>query len=144
MNNKELIGSGIKKIRKHLGFKQKDFAKSLNISGGFLSEIECGKKNPGIEILNTLVDKYQINISYLFTGKGSYFIHPEKESTNETEENKYVPSDEMELLEEMEWYIEHIPVARFALLEFFKNYLYEKKGMIEEEVEKYLKKQKEK
>ena len=144
MTNNKLIGSGIKTIRKHLGFKQKDFAKSLNISGGFLSEIECGKKNPSMDVLNALVDKFQINVSYLFTGKGNYFIHPEKERANDSEGDEYIPPDEMELLDEMSWYIDHIPVARFAVLEFFKTYLYNKRGMIEKEVERYLKKKKNK
>ncbi len=141
--NKELIGNGIKKIRQYLGLKQKNLAEILDISGGYLSEIECGKKNPGIEILNKLVDKYQVNISYLFTGNGSYFIHPGKENSNEPAANDKEISDEKKLSEEMKWYIEHIPVVRFALIEFFKSYLYDKRGMIEEEVEKFRKKNKE-
>jgi transcriptional regulator with XRE-family HTH domain len=134
---RELIGHGIKRIRRYMGLKQIDLAESLNISSGYLSEIECGKKNPGIEILNKLVDKYKVNISYLFTGKGSYFIHTGKESSNEPYTNKKEISEEKGLLEEMKWYIKNIAVVRFALIGFFKNYLYEKRGMIKEEVEKY-------
>ncbi len=142
MNN-ELLGTGIKKIRQYLGLKQKDLAKILDISGGYLSELECGKKNPGIDVLNKLVEKYQVNISYLFTGNGSFFIPTGKETLDETETNIKEISAGNELLEEMNWYIENIPLVRFALIEFFKSYLYDKRGLIEEEVEKFREKNKE-
>ena len=90
-----------------------------------------------------MVDKYQVNISYLFTGKGNYFIHPGKESSNEPAANEKEMPDDKKISEEMKWYIDHIPVVRFALIEFFKSYLFEKRGMIEEELEKFRKKNKE-
>jgi hypothetical protein len=42
------------------------------------------------------------------------------------------------MLEEMLWYIERIPVVGYAVFEFFKSYMYEKRGMIEEEVKKII------
>jgi transcriptional regulator with XRE-family HTH domain len=145
MNDYKLKGERLKKIRQHMGIKQQDFAYSLNISGGYLSELEKGKKKPGIEILNKLSNKYFVNIAYLFTGKGTLFLRPEDLQKPEHEiepESKLKPQavgDDIKILEEMEWYIKHIPVVRFALIDFFKNYLYEKRGMIEEEVKKYRK-----
>ncbi len=139
MNNNKLKGECLKNIRLQMGIKQQDFAQSLNISGGYLSELEKGKKKPGINILNKLSDKYFVNIAYLFTGKGSYFIQPEEEQKPEPESKTQSVGDDMKIIEEMEWYIKNIPIVRFALIEFFKNYLYEKRGMIEEEVEKYRK-----
>ncbi|MCX6582948.1 MAG: hypothetical protein NT166_22455 [Candidatus Aminicenantes bacterium] len=43
-----------------------------------------------------------------------------------------------EMLDEMLWYIDRIPVIGYAVFEFFKSYMYEKRGMIEVEVKKIL------
>jgi transcriptional regulator with XRE-family HTH domain len=139
MKNNKLKGQRLRKIRKHLGIKQHDFAQSLDITGGYLSEIETGKKKPGIEILNKLINRYYVNIAYLFTGKGSYFIQPEKEQPFESESKQPSIGDDIKILKEMQWYIDNIPVVRYAIIEFFKSYLYDKRGMIEQEVEKFKK-----
>ena len=137
MKSNPLKGQHLKKIRKHLGIKQEDFAKGLDITGGYLSEIETGKKKPSFNILNKLVDRYYVNISYLFTGKGSYFIQPGKDQPPVPEANHPSIRDDMKIIKEMQWYIDNIPVVRYAILEFFKSYLFNNRDMINEEVETF-------
>lgn len=45
--------------------------------------------------------------------------------------------EEADLLEELSWYLKHIPIVRFAVLKFFQSYLFNKKGMIDKEIKKY-------
>ncbi|MCP4153961.1 MAG: helix-turn-helix transcriptional regulator [bacterium] len=138
--DRNLKGTRIKQIRKHLGLNQKVFAKKLAITNSYLSEIESGKKKPGVEVLNKLVEKFQINVSFIFTGVGNFFLKPEENknplfSIDKANYKNKCSSEELEILKEMFWYIENISVVRFAMVEYFKFYLYNKKGMIEEEVD---------
>jgi transcriptional regulator with XRE-family HTH domain len=136
MTNKEIIGKGITNIRRKLGLKQKGLAAALDISNGYLSEIEAGKKNPGIEILDKLFVNYNVNVTYLFTGKGDMFIHQEKEAAQKKSESPVnVTAEVLDYINELKWYLDNIPVVRFALLEFFKSYLFGKRDMIEHELE---------
>ncbi len=70
------IGGRIKQTRKALNLKQKDFAQELNISVSSLSEIETGKYKAGIELLEKLVKKYNVNLHFVITGEGDMFIPP--------------------------------------------------------------------
>lgn len=120
-----------------MGINQRQFAKSLDISSGYLSEIEAGKKNPGIEVLNKLFETYNVNISFLFTGEGDLFVDPQKKEIFMPGKKNTVILEEADLLEELSWYLKHIPIVRFAVLEFFQSYLFNKKGMIDKEIKKY-------
>jgi transcriptional regulator with XRE-family HTH domain len=120
-----------------MGVNQRQFAKILDISSGYLSEIEAGKKNPGIEVLNKLFETYSVNISYLFSGEGDLFIDPQKKETYLPGQKNTGILQEADLLEELHWYLKHIPIVRFAVLEFFQSYLFNKKGMIDKEIKKY-------
>jgi SOS-response transcriptional repressor LexA len=69
------LNNRIKQIRKALKLSQKDFANLLKISQGFLSEIEHGKKQPGMDLLQSL-KRYDISIDWLLTGKGEMYDKP--------------------------------------------------------------------
>ncbi len=141
--NPELIvfGRRLKDIRRKLDIPQKDFAEKLEMSGSFLSEVEKGKAKPGYEFLKSLIIKFNINLLYLFTGEGPLFLGEitEPESTGlriEITENK-------EIFEEMFWYFTNVPAVKYAVLEFFKHYLFDHNEMIEFELKKLKKKDKE-
>ena len=131
------LGDRIKEIRRELRLSQKTFAQALEISSSYMSEIESGKKNPGFEVLNRLTDKYNVNLSYLFTGEGDFFIQHQKEKIIEIKKKKLDFNGADQLIEEMLWYMEHVPVVKYAVIEFFKSYLFEKRAMIQEELEEY-------
>ena len=105
-----------------------------------MSEIEAGKKNPGIDVLEKLHHLYNVNISYLFTGEGDLFIQPwEKEKKEPKTPASKELSDEMILTRKMMWHVMNIPVVRYAMLEAFSTYMYEKGDMVEKYVEDFLK-----
>jgi transcriptional regulator with XRE-family HTH domain len=128
-----------KTIREHLGLKQKEFAETLGIAGGYISEIEAGKKNPGIDVLEKLHRLHNVNISYLFTGEGDLFIQPGEEKKKEpAPPAAKEPSDEMTMARKLIWHVMNIPVVRYAMLEAFSTHMYEKGDMVEKYVEAFL------
>lgn len=85
----KVIGSRIKEIRKKLGFFQDDFAKSLIVSPATLSEVENGKTKAGFDILYNLVAVHNVNLDYVFFGKGDLFKPAESpDSSNDTDSPK--------------------------------------------------------
>ena len=130
----------MKTIREHLGLKQIEFAQTLGIASGYISEIEAGKKNPGIDVLEKLHRLYNVNISFLFTGEGDLFIQPGEEKKKEpAPPASQELSDEMTMTRKMMWHVMNIPVVRYAMLEAFSTYMFEKGDMVEKYVEDFLK-----
>ncbi|PIO48676.1 MAG: hypothetical protein CMR00_03145 [[Chlorobium] sp. 445] len=67
------IGVRLKEARLSMHYSQQHFANRLNTSTGFISEIESGKKLPGVQLLHSLWRNFNINTNWLLTGKGSMF-----------------------------------------------------------------------
>ncbi|WP_127593844.1 helix-turn-helix domain-containing protein [Paenibacillus lautus] len=65
------IGYRIKRIRKENNLNQSQFAKSIGISQGNLSEIEMGNSNPSAETLISIRAQYNVNFNWLLTGVDS-------------------------------------------------------------------------
>lgn len=68
-----LIGKNISLIRKDKSLTVDSFAKRLNFSKGFVSEIESGKKMPGGQFFSSLKQIFNININWLLTGQGEMY-----------------------------------------------------------------------
>ena len=139
MENKEFIGSRLKDIRKYLRLTQKELAEKLDISDGYISDIEKGKKKPGRDLLEKLIERFNVNISYLFEGKGEYFYKSGQDQNEDTKPPSliYNIGDVTQIEEEMKWAIDNIPVVKFALIEYYLSYLFKNQGMVKNEVEKY-------
>ncbi|WP_419792028.1 helix-turn-helix transcriptional regulator [Staphylococcus chromogenes] len=73
------IGDNIKKIRKEKGMKQTDFAKLLNISQSYLSDLENGRKNISIDTANQIAKKLNVTMGYLTSGNKMYSDLSDKE-----------------------------------------------------------------
>ncbi|MFK8010318.1 MAG: helix-turn-helix domain-containing protein [Saprospiraceae bacterium] len=78
------IGSAIKKIRLKKNIKQVTLAKESGISVSYLSEIENGKKNPDVRIINQISDALSIPVSFL------YFAAFEKNELNIVEKRIFI------------------------------------------------------
>lgn len=124
------FGQRVRKVRKYLRISQKEFAVHLNISNTYLSEIESGKFRPGFEFFVNMVTKFDVNIKYLVTGEGDFFIDTEKNSKKYYGENS-------EHIEEMLRDFEHIPMVKYAVLEFYYGYKISKKDIIEAAIEEF-------
>jgi transcriptional regulator with XRE-family HTH domain len=137
MLDKKLMGTRIKEIRKHLRLTQKELAKKVEISDGCISDIEKGKKNPGIKVLEKLFERFNVNISYIFEGKGDFLSKTEKEKTTKPESIIKNIGDVKQNVAEMKWAIDNIPVVKFALLENYLIYLIKNQYFIKDDVERY-------
>ncbi len=60
-----MIGETLKKLRKQRGLSQKALADKSGINQGFISEIENGKKSPGIDTLKSLSQTLEVPIGAL-------------------------------------------------------------------------------
>lgn len=74
-----------KEIRENLKISQKDLAKKLNINDPqAIKNIESGRvKNIKLNILEKLVEDFNVNLDYLILGKGDIF----KKNSNSNQEN---------------------------------------------------------
>jgi len=135
MNAEELIefGKRVKEIRRFLHISQKDFAAKIGISGNYLFEIESGRTKPSYEFFKNITLEYNVNHKYLHTGEGEIFLGNESENISEKNADF---RENREIVREMLWYFDRVPLVKFAVLEFFRSFLFERKGLIEEEIEK--------
>ena len=62
------IGQRVSSIRGGLTFQA--FAEKLEVSAGFVSEIEKGVKKPSAEMLYAMAMEFSININWVLTGEG--------------------------------------------------------------------------
>ena len=69
-----MLSKRLKKLRNVLGFTQEQFAEELGISFATVNRYEKGKRTPDAEFFQRLVDKYRVNLNWLFTGKGPMFL----------------------------------------------------------------------
>ena len=60
-----IISIRIKELRTSLKLTQKDFASSLNISTVSVSSYETGAKNPSLEIVISIAQKYNVSLDWL-------------------------------------------------------------------------------
>lgn len=65
----------IKKIRKKLKLSQKEFANKLALSDYTrISDIEREKVKPSIDVLEKIIDSFEINANWLLSGHGDMFV----------------------------------------------------------------------
>ncbi len=63
----------LKKVRKRLSYSQKDFAESLGIKQGTLSDIERGRIGVSPKVSKALFEKFKVNEGWFFTNEGEIF-----------------------------------------------------------------------
>ncbi len=75
------MGSRIKLLRQQLNMSQDELAKSLGVTKQAISNMENSKSSPSISVLHKLNIKFDINLNYLISGVGNFYV------TKETENN---------------------------------------------------------
>ncbi|UCV16647.1 helix-turn-helix domain-containing protein [Quatrionicoccus australiensis] len=55
----------------HTGLNQSEFARTLGISAGFVSDVVRGQKKPGAEFLYAVRTTFGISVDWLLTGEGN-------------------------------------------------------------------------
>jgi SOS-response transcriptional repressor LexA len=71
----------LKTLRETIGVSQAEFARTLGVAPSFISGIERDKKDVSRELLQKLLEKYQININWLLSGSGKMFLYQKDEKS---------------------------------------------------------------
>lgn len=66
MTIQQKVGITIKELRKEQGMSQETFAYESGIDRRYMSDIENGKRNISLDILERIADKLEISLSKLF------------------------------------------------------------------------------
>lgn len=133
-DNLKDIGARIKDIRKRLRILQLEMALTLNSANTYLSDIETGKGNPGHAFFFKLAKLYNVNLNYLFLGKGDMFLN--NTTPNDTDD-RYCPI--ITSLEDISWYMERSPLFRHQVLGFASRFRYENEKIIDQDMENFRK-----
>jgi transcriptional regulator with XRE-family HTH domain len=72
-NPKNILGVNLRTMRKELGLTQADFAKSLGITGGYISDLERGLAMPSEPVVRQMETIFKINREFLFSSLGRPF-----------------------------------------------------------------------
>jgi len=67
------VNARIKEIRQHLKISQREFAKLIYVSYGYLSEIETGQKEVNNRLIHLISSAFSVNKHWLLTGEGRMF-----------------------------------------------------------------------
>jgi len=131
----DTLGSRIKVIRKTLGIKQEEFAKSMDISTASFSDYETGKKNPGFDCLFKLVTQYNACVEFLFFGTGEPFRKEKGDEIDDLIKEENFGSN-TEDVREMFRYIRDSRWVMNSCLNHFKEFLFRNRDGIEMDMKK--------
>jgi len=120
------MGNRLKEVRKKLGLTLEEMKNISGYSVSTLSEIERDVNNPNPRYLLLLTEKFNVNLNWLFTGKGGMFI-PEFELKWD------FGKDSITILK-MIYLIENWEMLRYDMLGHFLKFLDEN----EDKIKKYL------
>jgi transcriptional regulator with XRE-family HTH domain len=130
-NNKDDFASRLKKVRKALKLRQKEFAECLGIAGPTLSELESGKYKPGHDFFRKISREFNVNLYYLMFGKGDMFLN---ELSSYTTRNKNF-SINLQDVQNFLYYFERSPLVQYHIMSSFRAILHREKEAIEKEME---------
>jgi transcriptional regulator with XRE-family HTH domain len=75
--DKKNFGKNLRVVRKDIGLTQDNFAKTLGVTGSYISDLERGKAYPSEPVIRILEREWRINREFLDTGKGPmYWVNP--------------------------------------------------------------------
>jgi len=74
----EKVGERLKLIRQNLKLTQKEMADLLGVTLNAYQRYEMGARSLSLEKLKILMEKLNVNLNWLLTGKGEPFIRPEE------------------------------------------------------------------
>jgi transcriptional regulator with XRE-family HTH domain len=70
MNIKEKFGQKVKLLREQKGISIEHFASISNVDRNYISDIEKGKRNVSIEIIEKIITAFESDFATFFNDKG--------------------------------------------------------------------------
>ena len=68
MKAQEQLGMRIKYLRQNRRWSQEDLALNANVNKNYISDLENGRRNPSLEILERISVAFNISLAELFKG----------------------------------------------------------------------------
>ena len=68
MKAQEQLGMRIRFLRQQLRWSQEDLALNANINKKYISDLENGRRNPSLDILERIAIAFDISLAELFKG----------------------------------------------------------------------------
>ena len=62
------LGMRIRFLRKRLGWSQEDLALEANVNKNYICDLENGRRNPSLDVLERIAKALKITLSELFRG----------------------------------------------------------------------------
>ena len=69
MNIKEKIGQRIRSLRKELNLSQEAIALKAEVDRTYITDVENGRRNVSVEILERIIEALQVSINDFFNDK---------------------------------------------------------------------------
>lgn len=126
------LGGRIRKARVKLRLTQRKMAAALNTSASYLSEIECGKANPGPGFFLDLSVVYNISIEYIFHGEGEMFY----DQDTRLPRAEFKAIHEIDSMEKLFWVMNQSFTFKHTLLGFASRYYLENEAIIKKSMKK--------
>lgn len=73
------LNERIKKLRKALDLTQQEFANRIGTTANVLTNYETGRRNPSSSVINNICKEFNVNETWLRTGKGEMLIQLSKD-----------------------------------------------------------------
>jgi len=124
----EDIGARLKSIRKHLDWTQEEIGTAVGLSVSAISEMEKGSKRPHQTYLLFLAHKFQINVSWILTGRGGMFFTDL--------EGDYNFGNDRQQIKEILYLMEQSSYIRFKMIAYYWELKAENKTIFESISEK--------
>ncbi|MCQ2796407.1 MAG: helix-turn-helix domain-containing protein [Bacilli bacterium] len=65
------FGMRVKYLRLQRKMSQEDLALEINISKNYLSDVECGRRNPTLKVMNKIAKGLKVDLATLLLGVGN-------------------------------------------------------------------------
>lgn len=105
------IGKRLKEIRKKFGISLDKMGEITGLSKSGISDIEKGKKKPSSVYMHALNIKFNVNINWVLTGKGTMFAPDIELNLDFGKDN--------EIIKDLIFCIEHVDAVRYDILKYF-------------------------
>ncbi|MCX6582810.1 MAG: helix-turn-helix transcriptional regulator [Candidatus Aminicenantes bacterium] len=121
------IGRRLKSIRDALGYTLDRVYKETGISRSYISEFERGRKLATSKYLKFLIDTHNVNLNFVFTGKGEMFISHQDRQPELYDFGKFD-----EEIKDLLFHITNVPNAMYEVLGHFSEYKMRKADLIKQ------------
>ena len=122
----EATGRRLRDFRNSRRLTIAELSEKTGLSIGMISETEAGKNKPSPNLMLGLYQLYGLNINWLLTGEGSMKVRGKLFEPPKDEKGE--PTYDMDMLT---WYMDRIPMVKYAILGFFASYFFDNRAYIE-------------